>query len=116
MVKDLQLMNVEETNNNISATLMISLPIQKSVSMKVEKSLHHMKAIQQRMSSEIYGGWWSQRKLKDHKHLGNHKSQRLLLDEQSVRNLKNQYYELHDLKNAKDKETKMQRVTPLNVF
>ena len=49
-------MNVKETNNNVSATLMKSLPIKKSVSMKVQKSLHHMKAIQQRMSSEIYGG------------------------------------------------------------
>ena len=49
-------MNVEETNNNVSATLMKSLPIQKSVSMKVQKSLHHIKAKQQRISSEIYGG------------------------------------------------------------
>lgn len=49
-------MKVEETNNNVSATLMKSLLIQKSVSMTVQKSLFHMKAIQQRMSLEIYGG------------------------------------------------------------
>ena len=48
--------NGEETNNNVSATLMKSLLIQKSVSMKVLKSLFHMKAIQQRMTLAIYVG------------------------------------------------------------
>ena len=58
--------NDEETNNNVSATLMKSLLIQKSVSMTVQKSPNHMKERPQRMSLEIYCGWWSQWKLKDH--------------------------------------------------
>ena len=33
--------NDEETNNNVSATLITSLLIQKSVSMMVQKSIHH---------------------------------------------------------------------------
>ena len=33
--------NDEETNNNVSATLTSSLLIQKSVSMMVQKSIHH---------------------------------------------------------------------------
>ena len=33
--------NDEETNNNVSATLISSLLIQKSVSMMVQKSIHH---------------------------------------------------------------------------
>ena len=55
-----------ETSNNVFATLMTSLLILKGVSMMVLMSQHHMKAIRLRISLEIYCGWWSQRKLKDH--------------------------------------------------
>ena len=37
----MQQKNDEETNNNVSATLITSLLIQKSVSMMVQKLIHH---------------------------------------------------------------------------
>ena len=55
-VKRLATMNVEETTNNVSATLMKKSPNPEECEHDGQKSLFHMEAIQQRMSMEIYGG------------------------------------------------------------